>query len=435
MPQKQSGKKTPKASKDDPPLKNFSLSRYFPKSTEYFYGYPAEEDSHFFNGVPPEIEELVAARPLICAGPNVKVFCFRNTLSEPGWSILRNELKTVSIKENQIITFPKSINPRIYGPERNKKLKQALARRATPGKLVMAQPYLSPRLKTHYQIPSNRIIWLNDKKNLSSYIPAKYLPKIYDEFLDGKCFKEAQYKIPLPCVIKVSSSSSGDGVRICKTEKDLRRAKRNFAKLEGIILATEFIEAKRNLGVQFGIPADPEKPIEVINWHEQLVNKKGQFMGGIIENCQNKFKNLEKILLTKILPEIRKKGWYGIGGFDILITQNSRFCFIDPNFRMTGMTVYDCLTRNKVIKKSCLVFTGMFRGTAKEFRKKIVPIAKKDDLNQILYITTLIKHGKIFRFNAALLFENRKEIPKLIKKVLSKGVISSILQKHTVKSF
>jgi hypothetical protein len=97
---------------------------------------------------------------------------------------------------------------------------------------------------------------------------------------------------------------------------------------------------------------------------------------------------------------------------------------------MTGMTVYDCLSKNKTIKKSCLVFMGTFEGKAEEFRKKIVPIAKKGDPNQILYITTLIKHGKCFRFNAALLFNKREEIPELIKEIFKRGVVSQILQKY-----
>ena len=44
------------------------LSDYFPTGTCYFYGYPAGEDESFFNKVPVEIEELVAARANCCAG-------------------------------------------------------------------------------------------------------------------------------------------------------------------------------------------------------------------------------------------------------------------------------------------------------------------------------------------------------------------------------
>lgn len=417
--------------KEEPDPLPFSLSRYFPKNTEYFYGYPAEEDSHFFNGVSPEIEEIVAARPLVCAGPNVKVFCFKSTVMPSTWRLLHDEMGTVSIRPENILAFSKKIDHHVKGTERNKKLKQALARRATPGKLVMAQPYLDARLKKHYEIPSNRIIWLNDKKNMPSYIPKDLLPAVYDEFLDGRCFQDSHYQLPLPCVVKVSSSSSGDGVRICKTERDIARAKKTFSKLEGIIQITEFIPAIQNFGVQFGIPSDPLKPIEIINWHEQLVDDKGSFIGGIIEKKRNlsPFKPLEKILLEKILPEVRRKGWYGIGGFDILMTKENKFYFVDPNFRMTGMSVYDCLYRNGDIKKNLFSFMGTFVGTESEFRRKIIPIARKNNPDQILYITALTRHEKLFRFNAALLYQERAEILPLIKLIIKLGVRSSVFKR------
>jgi hypothetical protein len=47
MPQKQSGKKTAKASKDDPPLKDFSLSRYFPKARNTFMVIPLKKTLTF----------------------------------------------------------------------------------------------------------------------------------------------------------------------------------------------------------------------------------------------------------------------------------------------------------------------------------------------------------------------------------------------------
>src|SRR5689334_20798405 len=59
-----------------------SLSYYFPEGTQYFYGYPAGESGTFINLVPPEAEELVAARPLSCAGSNVTIVCFAATHDE-----------------------------------------------------------------------------------------------------------------------------------------------------------------------------------------------------------------------------------------------------------------------------------------------------------------------------------------------------------------
>jgi len=412
----------------DTPTDYFSLSRYFPKGTEYFYGYPAEEDSHFFNGVAPEIEEVVAARPLISAGPDVKTICFKASTEKFTWKML-TELGSLKTDPKNIILLPEAIENSVRGPERNRLLKQALVDLTTPGKLVMAQPFLDVRLKGNYAIPSHRIIWLNDKKNMASYIPWPYLAETYDEFLDGQCFYDSAEQIPLPCVIKVSSSSSGDGVRICHTEADIEKAKEDFARLEGVILITEMVDVERNFGVQFGIPADPDQAIEIICWHEQLTDKNGSFVGGIIEPDQDQeiFKPLNKVLLEKILPEVRRKGWFGIGGFDVLMNKDERYYFVDPNFRMTGMSVYDLLAKNGEIRAPLLSFMGTFEGSQEDFEKVMKEIAMVGSANQKLHLTTLTEHDGLFRFNAALLFKDRTDIAAIAKEVLSKGIHSSVL--------
>lgn len=415
---------------------HYSLSRYFPEGTEYYYGYPAEEDSHFFNGVSPEIEELVAARPLIIAGPNVKTICFEASLQPFCWNLMHElgSLKSDKVHgadRRHIMVLPKNITARMRGSKRNKLLKEALVQMAHPGRLVMSQPYLDSRLKPRYEIPSNRTIWLNDKRNMVSYIPWQYLPKVYDEFLDGACFMDSVGQLPLPCVVKVTSSSSGDGVRICRTQEDIDNARRDFGKLEGIIMVTELVDMERNFAVQFGIPHDPDQPIEIIRWHEQMVNKNGAFVGGIIEaELQNHemFRGLNKELLENILPEVRRRGWFGIGGLDVLMSKEGRFYFIDPNFRMTGMTVYDLLACNGDITSSLLSFAGTFEGTKKEFTKIMTEFATVGSSNQKLYLTTLTERRGLFRFNAALLYGSRREIPALAREVLKTGLRAPVLE-------
>ena len=422
---------TSSESEDPLPLKkSFSLSRYFPEGTEYFYGYPAEEDSHFFNGVPPEIEELVAARPLVCAGPGVKTICFAASMEPFVWGVME-ELGVLKTKKEDVLVLPKGIDRNVKGHERNRLLKQALIELSTSGKLVMAQPFLDSRLKQKFSIPAHRSIWLNDKRNLNAYIPWQYTAKTYDEFLDGLCFEDCLDQIPLPCVVKVSSSSSGDGVRICYNKEQLENAKEDFAHLEGIIIISQLVNATRNFGVQFGIPENEDSPAEIIMWHEQLTDENGSFVGGIIEPKMDKssLKPLEKVILGKILPEVRRKGWFGVGGFDVLMDKEEQFYFVDPNFRMTGMTAYDLLTRNQDIKKSLLSFTGMFEGTQSEFEKVVLDLARVGSPNQKLHLTTLTEHEGIFHFDAALLWSERSEIPELVKEVMAKRVRAPSLEK------
>ncbi|MEK7544888.1 MAG: hypothetical protein AAB551_02040 [Patescibacteria group bacterium] len=416
--------------KEDPLSANnkITLSRYFPKGTQYFYAYPAEEASHFYNAVPPEVEEVVAARPLSCCGPNVKVICFAESLKQKSWEML-NDLNAINIERKNILTLPEKITTAIKGNERNDLICESLSKMVKKGKLLMAQPFLDARLKSFYQIPPQRTIWLNDKRNLSSFIPQQFLPRRYFEFLDGMCFHETEEKVPLPCVVKVSSSSSGDGVRICRTKKDLEEAKHEFRKIEGMIIVDEYINIKKNLGVQFGIPYDLKKPIEIIGIHEQLTSKDGAFLGGILDLEEEKFyrKKLSTLLIKKILPEVQRKGWYGIGGFDVLVDKKGKFHFVDANFRMTGMTTYDFLVRNKIIKKSLISFSGLFHGNESEFREKIMKIATPKNKDQMLFITALTEKNNMYRFNAAMIFDNKRQMKVNAKKLIESGVISEVM--------
>lgn len=156
----------------------FSLSRYFPENTEYFYAYPAAEDSGFYNPMPPEIDEFAAARPLACAGDSVKIICFPRTLTSFSWRVLHDELGSLSIRKDQILYLPDDISIDVCGSERNEKIKQALLSLCSPGKLVMVQPYSDERLTLYYQFSAGLSIWLNDKKNMTSYIPAEFLQRL-----------------------------------------------------------------------------------------------------------------------------------------------------------------------------------------------------------------------------------------------------------------
>lgn len=412
-------------------MKKFTLSRYFPKGTQYFYGYPAERNSHFFNAVPPELEEIVAARPFACAGPNVKILCFSSSIKAETWKMLHDELKMTEIEKKQIIFMSPKITAAVKGDERNKMIVEELVKITHRKKFLMAQPYLDSNLSSKYQIPPHRIVWLNDKKNMSSIIPKEHLPERYAEFLDGLCFIETSEKMPIPCVVKVSSSSSGDGVRICKTKKDLQRAKEEFKNIGSIIVVDEFIDAEINLGVQFGISYDAKIPMDLVACHEQITDGNGKFLGGIVDEKKYKpyARKIKNLLLKKILPEVKKKGWYGVGGFDVLFGKNGKFYFIDVNFRMTGMTIYDYLVKNKVVKKPIISFTGKFHGTAKDFRSRIlVPFGDPHAKSRMLYITAITENNGTFLFSCAMSFDDKKSLQSNAKLLLEKGIKSEVLE-------
>jgi hypothetical protein len=415
----------------------FSLSRYFPKGTEYFYTYPAGQDSGFFNPLPPIVDEFAAARPIACPGPDVKIICFPATLSSFAWQVLHEELDVLPVRKDQILYLPEKITADIEGNDRNEMIKQALVSLCTPGKLVIAQPFTDRRLDPFYQMPSELTIWLNDKKNMGSYIPKEFLPEKYAEFANGSDFAKNEKSFPLPCVVKVTSSCAGDGIRICTTQADLQKAKKDFLHIRITIIVEEFIKAEKNYGVQFAIPHDPQQPIDFICWHEQLTDAKGSFIGAYLDPAQPKdgFPAAARaLIMDKILPSIRKKGWYGIGGFDVLVDKNGRFHFIDSNFRVTAMTVYDFLVRNNEIHQPLVSFVGYFTGSESDFRKRILPLATSKNPGKLIHLTALTKHDRVFKFHAALLSDHKKDIPKNVRYLLEQDIKSETLESLKNKS-
>lgn len=410
----------------DPGL--YSLSRYYPAGTLYFYSFPAGEESGFFNGVPTWVEELVAARPLLVAGPDVKVLTFQSVYCPEVLKLL-SEMGVEPLQAPHVMVMPSDITANVAGRDRNQKVKEALKSLNNRGSLVMAQPFLDEELKSAFAIAPELTVWLNDKENLSDYVPKKNLPAEYFHFFSGKEFSASVEDLPLPCVVKVTSSSAGDGVRICHKPEDLASARDAFGNLDGHIMVYQFVHAVRNYCIQFGIPADPTKEIDIIGFNEQVIGKCGEFLGGVVtpDFDRPELQDLFTLLKETILPKVRAKGWYGVGGLDVLVTKNGRSYFIDPNFRMTATFVFVCQVRNKQIKKSLLGFTGMFKGEEKDFREKILPIARLGTPQQLMNVASLSYKDGVYRFNAAVVFDENNPKEKVAKQLLDLGIQSTTL--------
>ncbi len=291
----------------------------------------------------------------------------------------------------------------------------------------MAQPILDDRLVNEYQIDPKLSVWLNDKKNLIQYAPPEFLGKRYAEFRNGEDFFNSTEKIPVPCVVKISASSSGEGIRICLSRVDLKKAKKAFKKRAGTLFIEEYISYVHNFGFQFGIPADKKKAPHIIGYNHQVTAASGEFLGGFIFKEKNrKVEKIKKMITREILPKIQKMGWHGIGGLDVLVTAEGKFYIIDSNFRTTGMTAYIFLTKNKLINKSMVSFTATFQGSKEEFEQNVLSINKGKD--KILTIVSLSKKGAEYRFNAALLFDKREDVPALAVSLIRRGIKSEILQ-------
>jgi hypothetical protein len=413
--------------------KKIYLSNFFPRGTEYFHSFPIGDSSSFFNNCPPWSEELVAARPLVCAGKNVKVLVF-SAVRENYVAKIMNDLYGTIIPDKNLVVLPPEINVNVRNGGRNNKIITAIKRLATPGKLVMAQPLLGKGLNRYYQISPSTTIWLNDKKNLPKFINQKYLPHRYFEYVNGREFQVSQKPPVFPCVVKVSSSSSGDGVRICRSLEDYLEVKLRFQKIKGTIIVEKYIPFKYNLGVQFGIAKNKKISPQIIGYNQQVIARDGLYLGAIID-YSHKIKAvaaIKKVLLSQILPSIRKLGWYGVGGLDVLINEQGEFYFIDSNFRMTAATAYLCMEHNGDIKQPFAIFTGQFNGSKSEFENLVISLAKHHSSKQIIRIISLTKHDRTYNFNAGLFYDNKRDLSQKAKKLLRIGVSSPALKKFAV---
>ncbi|MBI2636505.1 hypothetical protein HYW84_04245 [Candidatus Peregrinibacteria bacterium] len=412
-------------------METISLSTYFPEGTQYFYGYPAGQNSRFFNRVTPAVEELISARSLVCAGASVRPIVFSAAAESEVLSLLRNELGVSLVENDRILRLPAIIGPNIEGERRNTLVTQALRGLADHGALVMAQPYDDATIESRFQLPTDHTIWLNDKVHLRYMIPADYLPDRYAVFRNGADFARYAKKLPIPCVVKVSSSSAGDGVLICRTLRQLLHAQKEYAGILSSILVQEYIEVVRNFGIQFGVPHDCRLPAEIIGVSEQLTTPEGEFIGGIVDPGRliPEIDGVNDLLLQVVLPAVRGSGWYGVGGFDVLMDRDGRFYITDPNFRMTGMTPYLCEARNGHIRKRIVSFTGAFRGDMASFRRAIVPMAVEGSPDQMLHIIALTRHGHTFRMSGAMLFDEDAEVAPSAARLLRAGLESKVFEK------
>ncbi len=399
-----------------------SLSRYFTAGTTYFYGYPSGDASGFLNNVPPLTEELVSARPLACVGDNIKVVVFAN----PAKYITNPEhLKN-------IIMIPEHIDYNLFGEERNKHIKKSLKDQIKPGTLLMAQPFMDESLEHLFQISPKLTQWLNDKKNLPSIIPINLLPKRFASFHSGKSFSSSKQKATLPCVVKVSSSSAGDGVYICRDIKSYDAVKQKLSNIKSNVIVEEMIEEIKNYGIQFGIPEDPNQKIEIIGINEQITSSNGEFLGGII-NKRTSYAETNKVtdqMINQILPHVRELGWYGVGCFDVLFDGNS-FYIIDCNFRMTGMTAYHMLVANRTIKKSLISFSGEVKASVGDVTSRLKSLDSKFS-GPLVHILTITENDGVSRFNAAIMSDNLDSIAEQAQKIIDLGIASQLLEQLCV---
>lgn len=413
-----------------------SLSTVFPQGTNYFYGFPAELDSGFYNGCPPAIEELVAMRPSVCAGTNVKVVTFASTTTERVRRLMEDDLGVVGVGKDQIISLPEAITRNVSGSVRNEAVKRALAELIPDGSLVMAQPYIDDRLQPKYLINPQTTAWLNDKKNIRDFVPSKYRIPEFASFSTGEEFYLADtMSYEYPCAVKVTLSSAGDGVMLCKTPQELRAAQEKYKNIPHPILIQKFIGSPFEPDVKFIVPQAPGAPCSIVGHSREITGPNGEYQGGVILNNEKKSEVIERIegvLLQEILPILRQKGWFGVGGVDVLIDDDGNFYFSDFNCRMTATMAQQLQVRNGTLgAKSVAVFNGFFSGDIEEFRRTVVPHARHGGNNQKLNVVSLAEDKDDIRIHGGVLFDQPETLEENIMALQRYGIHAAIFSRLT----
>lgn len=398
---------------------SLSLSTFFPKETIYFYGYPSGSDDGFFNKVSPEVEEMVAARASSCAGPNVLPISFFSSSRQALGNNLTELLKEQGVARAQALVFPKTIDRTVVGGDRDAMIRDFIIENIKTKNFVMAQPYKGADFDKISLIKPDTTAWLNDKKNLKNFVPEDFLPAELGRFRNGHDFITHVGELAVPFVAKISSSSAGDGVFICKTEVDVAKAVAKIKDVADSVLVTEYIEVYRNFGIQFGVSYTTSFSPRIIGVSEQITTPDGEFLGGIIghDSLPDGVGLVAEVILSDILPAARELGWFGVGCFDVLIDTQGKAYIIDANFRMTGMTAHLIAYHNRHSTMKAASFSAVFTDHPDSIEGLRHLVKERS-----VYIAAITKNNDRCIMNASIYFEDKADLRKRIDFLASIGV-------------
>jgi hypothetical protein len=410
-----------------------SLSAVFPPGTLYFYGFPAGEDSAYYNNCPPALEELVAMRAAACAGAHVGVVAFAATTSAAVWGLLADELGVPLVARERLVALPAAIDHTIQGAERNRMIKQALRRLIPEHALVMAQPYLGdgpddPLART-YRFPPALGVWCNDKRNIPELVPAMHRIPEYGHFADGQAFCAADpATFECPCVVKLTSSGAGDGVRICLRAAELAQAQRRFAAHAGTIVVQKYIERAGEFDVKFAVPFEPREPCALVGHSQELTGRNGEYMASLIRpGSDARVADIYAVLEASALPQLRARGWYGVGGVDVLIDRAGDFYFSDFNCRMTASMAQTLQLNTGVLgSRSTLTFYGRYRGPLARLRTHLLGTARFGAAEQLLNVIALADDGDAVRIYGGVLFDQPETLREHVAALQRLGIDADV---------
>lgn len=415
------------------------LSQVYGENSAYFYGYPAgwDAESRFLNNAPPASEELVATRPLVCAGSHTNIVVFARTVQDKVLRLLQDELGTV-LTERRIV-LPEDIDISVQGDLRNTMIQKALQNSLSDKTLVMAQPYINSSLEDKYLIDPRISAWANDKDSMRDFVPEEFQIPELARASSGEDFKALNgTNFPYPCVVKLSASSGGDGVRICKSASDFALAQKTFASYNCTVLVLKFIDTVMEVGAKFAVHPGPSAHFSRIGATKDFSGRDGDWVGSLVgESIEEEVsERMYAVLENFVLPKLRERGWYGVGEAGALIDKDGRFFFSDFNCRFTGDMAQTFQMNQQIFTApKLMVFNGLRQGTLNEFEKAVKTNARRGDKNQMLNVVSATEYDEGVRLHGGVLFDQDETLMENIARLESVGIRSKLFDRlHEIRS-
>lgn len=271
---------------------------------------------------PAKLDFLTGA-PLTISG-DMPVICSSSTETEE----ILNLLKKVNLE----------VAPLRYVYHTEREYRDILDKIARENKkMVVNHPH--PITEIHpkeYWINPQLVGFLNNKANLEKLVPLeKILKRIVTHPSNMKKAIEGLKKLPV--VVKAASdepNGGGDDVIICYNQADIDKAA-DFFQSSSAVVIEEFVEISKNYNVQFARTINGE--IVYIGASEQITSPGGIYLGNWVGKDHEPPEDLIKLGYV-IMKSACSLGFIGVGGFDIIITNDNKVFAIDLNFRLNGST-------------------------------------------------------------------------------------------------
>lgn len=279
-------------------------------------------------------------------------------------------------------------------------------------KMVLNFPHLAKELDfSRYWVDPQLLFYLNNKGNLKEVVPEQHLPQrkvlgISDFLNDEKS------PFAFPFVVKAATDEPVGGgleVVICKNEEDLQYAKKLFDRCDFIVIE-DYIPIKENYCIQFA--QTYKGNLVYLGASEQIINEEGTYKGNWLEEVEEHQPPKQVTYLAKqVMEKAVSLGYWGIAGFDIVISEDGKIFVIDLNFRMNGSTTALLLKDSiikaynvstiKVLSYKTSVDFSRFEGIIEQMvdQKKLVPecVYKPNNVTSehpIILFCLLLGHSK-----------------------------------------